>query len=115
MNFYLQSGKGFAIDHELAEDIDLLDEYVIWATEEDEAPLLTAMEEKYGLLPEKVKYFEYIRHGEIQDLEGFDYDSTYILFDESTEEENLNEWNNLRTILDEHDVIITQGEWSEIG
>ena len=93
MQLYPQKNKGFVIDYDLAE----------------------AIEEKFGVEPERVRHFEYARGGAIQSLQGFDYDATYVLFDEYTERSSPAEWENLVSILEEEDVDIVEGTWAEIG
>jgi hypothetical protein len=115
MQFYPQSNKGFVIDHDLADNFGILDEYLIWEEEYNEAPLLETFEEKFGVGPDRVRYFEYSRGGEVQGLQGFEYDLTYVLFDKYSEKIYSKEWEKFTNILEEHDIDLIEGSWSELG
>lgn len=115
MQFYPQKSKGFIIDYDLAAELEILNELLLWEEEYNELPLIEAVEEKLGVEPERVRYFEYVRGGEVQGLQGFDYHSTYILFDEYSEKESPQEWENLVKILEERDVDLIEGSWAELG
>lgn len=115
MQFYPQKNKGFVIDYDLAEQLDVADELILWEEEYNEAPLIEAIEEKFGIEPERIRHFEYARGGYIQGLQGFDYDATYVLFDEYTERSCPDEWENLVSTLEENDVDVIEGSWAELG
>ena len=82
--------------------------------ENNEMPLFEVFEEKFGLRPDKIKYFEYEKDGCIKDLQGFVYDNVYILFDEFVEESSQEEWDELTIFLEEHDIVLDEGSWSEL-
>ena len=115
MQFYPQKSKGFIIDYDLAEQLEILNELLVWEEEWDDTALLEAFGEKFGVEPERVRSFEYSRGGEVQGLQGFDYDITYILFDEYTEKSCPEEWDNLISILEEKDIDVIEGSWAELG
>jgi hypothetical protein len=113
MQVYSQSIKGFLIDTELANDLGLLDEFLIWEEVYDVEPFREAFEEKYGVAPLDLKHFEYSREGHIKSLSGFDWDETYVVFDELTED--LAEWSQMVKELEkELDILIEEGSWSEV-
>tara|TARA_R110000824_G_scaffold347281_2_gene534072 strand:+ start:879 stop:1226 length:348 start_codon:yes stop_codon:yes gene_type:complete len=115
MEYYPQRNKGFAIDYDLAEELDIANEYLEWEEGSNDAPLLEIFEEKFGVEPEKVTFFEYVHGGYIQSLQGFDYDATYVLFDPQTEEVSPEQWDNLISILEDKDVDVIEGSWAELG
>ncbi len=115
MQFYPQKNKGFVINHDVAEELEISDELILWEEEYNEAPLIEAIQERFGVEPERVRHFEYSRGGYVQGLQGFDYDSTYVLFDEYTEASCPDEWENLVSILEEKDIDIIEGSWAELG
>ena len=45
---------------------------------------------------------------------GFVYDNVYILFDEFVEESSQEEWDELTIFLEEHDIVLDEGSWSEL-
>ena len=115
MQFYPQKSTGFVINHELAEELELTDELLLWEEEANELPLIEAIEERFGVEPERIRHFEYSRGGYVQGLQGFDYDSTYVLFDEYTVNYSSEGWDNLINLLEEKDVDIIEGSWAEMG
>ena len=115
MQFYPQSSAGFVIDHELAEVFGLEDEFLVWESDWDDCDFIEEFEAKYGLLPDSLKWFEYEHGGYIQGLEGFEYDAAYVLFDETLEEQDPEKWQQLVELLEEHDVSMDTGTWSEMG
>lgn len=115
MQFYPQKSKGFVIDYDLAEELEVLNELLLWEEEYNELPLIEAIEEKFGVEPERIRYFEYSRGGYVQGLQGFNYDSTYVLFGEYIEKLCPEEWENLIKTLEEKDVDLIEGSWAELG
>ena len=114
MQFHPQSNKGFAINSDVAADFGVLEEYLLWEEEYNETPLLETFEEKFGVEPETIKYFEYQRDGEVQVLQGFEYDLTYVLFNKHAEKIYPEEWEKFANLLEDHDVDLIEGSWSEL-
>ena len=113
MQVYSQTSKGFPIDTELANELGLLDEYLIWEEEYNTEPFCAAFEEKFGVAPMDLKRFEYAREGYIKSLTGFDWDETYVIFDEPMEE--MAEWDCMvRELEKELDILVEEGSWSEV-
>jgi len=115
MQFYPQSNKGFAINSDVADYFGVLDEYLLWEEEYNETPLLETFEKKFGVGPDRVKYFEYARHGEVQGLQGFEYDLTYVLFDKQSEKIYSEEWDKFTHLLEEYDIDLIEGSCAEIA
>ena len=113
MPFYAQKRKGFAINYELAEELEIINELLWWEEEYNQLPLLEAIEEKFGVEAERVCTFESSRGDDVPGLQGFEYDATYILFDEYTEKISPDEWENLGQTLEENDTDIIEGSWAE--
>jgi len=113
MQFYPQSNKGFVIDHRLAEEFEILDELLIWEEEYNELPFFEVFEEKFGLEPDKICHFDFTTDDFIQSLQGFEYDLTYILFDNTIDNYCPEEWENLLTQLEEYDIDLIEGSWVE--
>ena len=113
MQYYPQNSKGFAINHELAETLNVLDQLLLWEEEYNEIPLFEAFENKFGFEPNELKHFQDNNANMIHGLQGFDYDSTYILFDDNTQRFYPQEWDNLLEVLENHDVNIIEGSWAE--
>jgi len=114
MYVYPQKSKGFVIDYQLAEELEILHELLLWEEDYNELPLIEAIEKKLGVVPERVRHFDDHRCQQVQGLQGFDCDSIYILFDEYTERESPREWENLIKVLEERDVDLVEGSWAEL-
>jgi hypothetical protein len=113
MQYHIVQKKGFPIDTDLASELNLLDEYLIWEEQSDPEEFCTEFENKFGLIPESLLYFEYNTEGAIQNLEGFEWDRAYVVFDEDIEE--AEEWERFDDILNEQDIFLEEGEWQEIN
>ena len=111
MTYYPQSSKGFAIDHDLASHLNILDELLVWEEEYNDLPLVETFEKKFGVEPNGLKHFEYAPEEYIQ---GFDCELTYILFDEDAEKYYPQEWKNLINILEDNDVDLIEGSWGQL-
>ena len=113
-HYYLIHKHGFEIDSAIAEELGLLDEYILWEEEYDDEPFCRAFENKYGIYPESLRYFAYEREGYVQSLSGFDWDTSYVIFDDI--ENHPQEWERLNVTLEEAlDVLVTNGQWAELG
>jgi hypothetical protein len=115
MQYYPQRSKGFVIDYDLAEELGIENEFLEWEEEQNELPLREMFEERFGVEPERIATFEYDGGRPVQGLQGFEYDATYVLFDNSTEELYPHDWDKLINALEEKDVDIIEGSWAEMG
>ena len=52
---YLQSRKGFIINEDVAEQLGVLEEYLIWENDYDEEILLERFEELHNVLPDRLE------------------------------------------------------------
>ena len=116
MQSYLQSKKGFAINHELADNFNILDEFLVWEEEFNDLPFLESFEEKFSLVPDEIKHFEYeMEYDEYsKGVQGFEFGLTYVLFDKSIEKIYTEEWDNFINFLEENDVDLSEGSWLEL-
>jgi len=111
--YFSQNSKGFAIDYELADELEVLDEFLIWEEECDEAFFRDRFYEKYGIMPSGVKMFEYGTF--VKELEGFEYDSIYVLFDgDNFDDLSKQKWKDLIETLENQDIVLSDGAWKEI-
>ena len=115
MQFYPQNRKGFIINEDVAEQLGVLEEYLIWENDYDEEILLERFEELHNVLPDRLRSFEWRRGGEVQGLQGFEYDVPYLVFNDDVAEDYKEDWENLSALLEENDVEVVDGFWSELG
>jgi len=114
MQYYPQNKTGFMISEEIAEELGLLELYEHWTSEWDYEPFCMEFEEKFGIHPYNIKHFEYSRGGEVQGLSGFEYDCTYVLFENYDKEDE--KWGSMvQKLQNEHGVFFEGGTWSELG
>ena len=114
MQYYPQSSTGFALNHELAESLEVLEQLLLWEEEYNELPFFEAFEGKFGFEPYEVRHFEDNATNQVHGLQGFHYDSTYVLFDDSKERFYPAEWEKLLETLEDNDADIIEGSWAEI-
>lgn len=115
MQFYPQHYFGFQLDDEVAAELGLLEEYEdAQANWRHEDMFFEAFEEKFGVYPEKFQDTTYRRGGEIQGLEGFEWDTTYLCFDPDSRDSNA--WTEMENRLQtETTITLQEGRWSELG
>jgi len=113
MHYHIVQKKGFPIDTDLASELDLLDEFLLWEEQEDAEEFCNQFEDRYGITPESLLHFEYSTDGHVKNLEGFEWDKTYVVFDEEIQDSDV--WDHLDEVLNEQDVFLEEGEWREIN
>ena len=104
--------KGFIFNEDVAEDLGILNEYRMWEEDYDYTPLIEIFNEKFGVEPEYPKRFD---RDYVQGLQGFDWDVTYLLFDSYLEKAYADEWDKFTSNLEEMDIDLIEGSWSELG
>jgi|15BtaG_2_1085339.scaffolds.fasta_scaffold00760_9 hypothetical protein len=104
--------KGFPIDMEIAEQLNLLDSFLLWEEEQSSDIFCEQFEERFGIYPESLERFIYEHDGRIQNLEGFEWNTAYVLFDDI---ENSSEWEELEETLEEQEIDFEEGQWLEIN
>jgi hypothetical protein len=112
MRYYPKSAVGFEINMTVAETLGLLEQWEEWDGEQFDSEFGYEFEEKYGVTPSRVITFEDSRGGEISGLTGFTNGSTYVLFDE---DESGEAWDKLVEIIEQSDITLEDGSWSQLG
>jgi hypothetical protein len=112
MRYYPKSAVGFEINNTVAETLGLLEQWEEWDGEQYDSEFGYEFEEKHGVTPSRVVTFEDSRGGEISGLTGFTTGSTYVLFDE---DESGEAWDKLVETLEENDIELEEGSWSQLG
>ena len=114
MQFYPQSKTGFAISESVAEELGLATEYEAWQDDYDYDEFCNAFGEKFGVAPDRITHFEYERGGYVQGLSGFDWNQTYVLFDDYNK--NSDNWRPMKEKAEgDFGLIFEHGVWSELG
>lgn len=111
MRYCPKNAKGFKINDFVAEDLGIEECWGEWDGEQFDSDLAYEIEEKLGVYPYRIIKFEESRGGEITGLEGFDNGSTYVLFEE---DESGEAWDKLEEMLEEKDITIESGAWSQL-
>ena len=104
--------KGFIFNEDVAEDLEILNEYKTWEEEYDYTPLIEIFNEKFGVEPEFPKYFD---RDYVRGLQGFDWNVTYLLFDSYIEKAYPDEWDKFTNSLEDMDIDLIEGSWLELG
>ena len=115
MEYYPQRKKGFIFNEDVADELGILEEYQIYQNDYDYDPLIEVFNQKFGVEPEYPKHFKWERGGYVQGLQGFDLDTEYLLFDDWVVEQCPEEWDKFITIMEEMDIDVIEGSWSELG
>ena len=115
MQFYPMRKKGFIFNEDVAEELGILNEYRMYQDDFDYDPLIEVFNEKFGVEPEYPKHFKWERGGYVQGLQGFEYDVPYLVFCDDVAEDYKEDWEKLSDFLEENDVEIVDGFWSELG
>ena len=115
MQFYPQRKKGFIFNEDVAEELGILNEYQMYQEDYDYDPLIEAFNQKFGVEPEYPKHFKWEKGGYVQGLQGFDWDTEYLLFDTYVEQQYPDEWDKFINSLEEMDIDLIEGSWSELG
>jgi len=96
----------------VAEALGLLEQWEEWDGDQYENDLVYDFEDKYGLAPERLITFDDSRGGEISGLTGFESGTTYLLFDKN---ESGEEWDALLDILNDNQIEVVEGRWSQLA
>jgi len=111
MNLLSKQRKGFIINSELAEILGLLEEYMAWKEGSDHESFCIAFEEKFGIFPETLQAFDYEHSQTVQDLTGFEWETSYVLFEDY--QEGSADWEKMIDVLEEEDINVDHGSWAE--
>tara|TARA_Y100000593_G_scaffold93760_1_gene189921 strand:- start:30 stop:371 length:342 start_codon:yes stop_codon:yes gene_type:complete len=113
MQYYPQHYYGFAVDGDVAEKLQLNEAYDTYEMSYDEEGFFEGFEKKFGIEPYKFADTTYERGGYVQGLSGFDYDKTYLCFAPS--QARGDKWAQMLETLEDLDITIEEGHWSELG
>ena len=112
MQFRPVRKKGFIFNEDVAEDLGILNEYKMWEEDYDYTPLVEVFNEKFGVEPEYPKRFD---RDYVHSLQGFDWNVTYLLFDSYIEKAYPDEWDKFTNSLEDMDIDLIEGSWSELA
>ena len=113
MQYYPQHFFGFAVDGSVAEKLQLNEAYDTYEMSYDEEGFFSGFEDKFGIEPYKFADTTYERGGYVQGLSGFEYDKTYVCFDPT--QAGGSKWPQMLEALEELDIVVEEGRWSELG
>ena len=113
MHFFPQHFLGFAVDEEVAEQLDLIEAYNTYEMSYDEDDFFDQFESKFGITPYQFTDTTYERGGYVQGLQGFEWDNTYVCFHPATAGDE--KWKNMVTKLEQLGIPIYEGRWSQLG
>lgn len=112
MNLYSQHYFGFEVNSDIAERLELSEAFDIYELSHDEEGFFDKFEEKYGVYPYTLTDTTVGPGSFIQSLKGFNQDSTYVCFHPATAGDGR--WKNMISLLEQVDVHIEEGRWSEM-
>jgi hypothetical protein len=111
VRYYPKDAKGFKIDDFVAQDLGIEECWGEWDGEQFDSDLAYEIEEKLGVYPYRIVKFEDSRGGEITGLTGFENGETYVLFGSGEDGEA---WEKLEALLEEKDISVESGSWSQL-
>jgi hypothetical protein len=112
MRYYPKSATGFEINISVAESLNLLEAWEEFDGEECDSNFASEFEATYKVYPRYIRSFREERGGEVSGLTGFSEGVIYVLFDRDEEGED---WDNLVKLLEEHNIELESGSWSQLG
>ena len=107
MEYVPFSGFGFEFPDELVPKFELSEKNWKMLEIGDPDPTFDEFEEKFGVRPTYIIEFEYERGGYYQGLTGFEYNKTYLIFDDDDEDA-------LKKCKFPVEVDISHGKWSQL-
>lgn len=117
MHFSPRSAYGFKIDEDTAENLGLRDEFAKWKKDGDESAFADAFRSKFkppeGYYDIYIREFQYERGGEVQGLSGFDWNQTYVTFDDIRP--TAKGWRPFsKKMSSKYDIYFEEGEWTQL-
>lgn len=116
MQFRVRDAVGFELNEEIATELGLLDGFNEWKKNYNTSEFACLLEEKYStpdFVEPRIYKFEYERGGEIQGLEGFEWDKVYCWFFQK--ETKAKGWKSFANKLKKKGVAFKAARWSELG
>ena len=90
--------------------IEALDE---WSGEIYDDVVFDAIYEEFGVEPMRMGNLPDERGGEISGVTGFDTDTEYVFFDKREQDDDS--WQAFLDTLEEHNIPLVEGSWSQLG
>ena len=90
--------------------IEALDE---WSGEIYDDVVFDAIYEEFGVEPMRMGNLPDERGGEISGVTGFDTDTEYLFFDKREQDDDS--WQAFLDTLEEHNIPLVEGSWSQLG
>lgn len=116
MQFRIRDAVGFEINDKVASELGLLEGFNSWKEDYNISTFNMEIDEKYKLpnfVEPMIYNFEYQRGGEIQSLEGFEWNKTYCwFFSENTKRKG---WKPFINRLKKKGIALESARWSELG
>ena len=112
MHYHPQHFFGFALDTDTAEKLELTEAFNVYEMSYEENDFFDQFVEKFGIEPYKFADTTYERGGYVQGLTGFEWDKTYICF--APTQTGDDKWKKMLSVLEELDVTVEEGRWSEL-
>ena len=112
MHYHPQHFFGFVVDCETAEKLQLTEAFDMYEMSYEENDFFDQFVEKFGIEPYKFADTTYECGGYVQGLTGFEWDKTYICF--APTQTGDDKWKKMLSALEELDVTIEEGRWSEL-
>lgn len=112
MRYYPKRATGFVINYTVAENLGMLEAWEDFDGEECDSNFASEFEATFNVYPRYVRSFHETRGGEVSGLTGFSEHVTYVLFDTDEEGED---WDKLVKVLEEKDIELESGSWSQLG
>jgi hypothetical protein len=113
MQFYPQHFIGFAVNEEVAEQLQLTEAFNSYEMSYEEDDFFDQFESKFGVVPYKFTDTTYEKGGYVQGLQGFDWDSVYVCFHPATAGDK--KWDNMASQLEKLGIPLNEGRWSQLG
>lgn len=115
MRYYPKNAVGFEINEEVADILGptILELFESWDGYAYDEELFDEIASEHGVVPMRVGLLNESRGGEVQGVSGFDNDTKYLFFDiEEQDEEN---WPSFLQFLENNDITLTEGSWSQLS
>ena len=106
---------------EEGEDENYIDDYIhpiiealdTWDGTSYDDVVFDAIYEEFDVQPMRIGNLPDERGGETSGVIGFDTDTEYLFFDKREQDEDS--WNDFVDMLEENNIMITEGSWSQLG
>ena len=90
--------------------MEALDE---WSGDSYDDVVFDAIYEEFGIEPMRMGNLPDERGGEVSGVTGFDTDTEYLFFDQREQDDDS--WQAFLDTLEEHNIPLVEGSWSQLG